>query len=469
MCCHTNAVFITSRYLFLATSFAITILFGESESMVNPVVDTIFAADPSAHVFDNRVYVYVSYEEPGTNTYDSMQSYHCLSSEDLQNWVDHGRILSLKDVEWASSHMWAIDGNYWNGKYYLVFCAIDKASGTFKTGLGVSDRPEGPFVDQGTIAGVEWGQDPSLFIWQDTPYLVWGGRGAILIAELNTDLKSVKTETIRDLSVDINGYEGPFLHEREGKFYLTYPALDNEQWPQRMSFAMSESPLGPYKYGGVFIPEYEGNSGTIHGSVFEFKGHWYSFYHSAFISGTPTNRSLMLDRIEHDEHGNIIPFIPNRDGAFSGDGSTIVILDAAAAPLAGGALHGTSVSTQGDGFTGHGFVTGLVTQESGVSVLVDNGLERDYVISIRYRSEKDRVGRVVAAKQLFYDGNQNQDYDQYINRGTLFPASTDWSFLEIGRISLKPGEHEVRISNSHNLAPGEIGLEIDCIRLVPLG
>jgi hypothetical protein len=279
----------------------------------------------------------------------------------------------------------------------------------------------------------------------------------------------VKPESIKDLSVDINGYEGPFLHEREGKFYLTYPALENEQWPQRMSFATAESPLGPYKYGGVFIPEFEGNSGTIHGSVFEFKGDWYSFYHSAFISGTATNRSLMLDRIEHDAAGNIIPFLPNREGAFSGKGSTVVILDAAAAPLAGGALNGSRVSTEGTGFTGHGFVTGLVKQESGVTCLVDNGLEREYEISIRYRSEKDRVARVVAAKQLFYDGNQNQDYDQYINRGTVFSASQDWTEVQIGTINLKPGEHEIRISNSHNLPAGENGLEIDFIKLVPLG
>lgn len=435
--------------------------------MANPFVTTIFAADPSAHVFNDRVYVYVSYEEPGTNTYDSMVSYHCISSDDLQNWVDHGRILSLKDVPWALSHMWAIDGNYWNGKYYLVFCAIETNTSTFKTGLAVSDRPEGPFEDLGTIDGVEWGQDPSLYIWNETPYLVWGGRGSILIAELNNDLKSVKPETIRDLSVDINGYEGPFLHEREGKFYLTYPALENEQWPQRMSFATADSPLGPYKYGGVFIPEYLGNSGTIHGSIIEFKGEWYSFYHSGFISGTATNRSLMLDRIQHDAQGNIIPFMPSREGAFAGNGSTVVILDAAAAPRASGKLHGTQIATDSSDYTGHGYVTGLVQQEYGVSVLLDNGLEQEYEIFIRYRSEVDRVSRVVAGKQLFYDGNQNQDYDQYINRGTVFPSAPDWTELSIGTLTLRPGEHEIRISNSHNLSDGENGIEIDYVKLVP--
>ena len=438
--------------------------------MPNPFVDTIFAADPAAHVFDGRMYLYVSYEEPGTNIYDSMVSYHCLSSDDLQNWVDHGRILNLNDVPWALSHMWAIDANFWQGKYYLVFCAIDVTTSTFRTGLAVSDRPEGPFVDQGTIHGVEWGQDPSLFIWQDTPYLVWGGRGAILIGELNSDLKSIKTETIRDLSKDINGYEGPFLHEYNGTFYLTYPALENEQWPQRMSYATSASPLGPYKYGGVFIPEYEGNSGTIHGSVVDFNGDWYAFYHSAYISGTPTNRSLMMDRIEYDAAGGIKPFMPNRTGAFEVGGPTVTILDAAAVGNSSLKLHGAKVATDSSDYTGHGYLTGLAQQEYGVTLTFDVGLPREYEVILRYRSDVDRVSRVMAAKHLFYDGNQNQDYDQYINRGILFPATQgQWRELVIGRHLFPAGGHEIRISNSHNLPTGENGIEVDYVKLVPVG
>ena len=78
------------------------------------LADHIFAADPSAHVFENRLYLYVSYDEPGTNSYDSMVCYHVLSTDDLINWVDHGRVLHLDQVDWALSHMWAIDANYFN-------------------------------------------------------------------------------------------------------------------------------------------------------------------------------------------------------------------------------------------------------------------------------------------------------------------------------------------------------------------
>lgn len=445
--------------------------------MSNPAVTTIFAADPSAHVFGDRLYVYVSYDQPFTNTHDSMVSYHCFSTDDLVTWVDHGQILALEYVPWALSHMWAIDCNYWQGTYYLVFCAFDEATSTFRTGLAESDRPEGPFNDLGVIEGVEWGQDPSLFIDRDsTPYLVWGGRGAITMAELNADLLSVKTDTITDLSGDLEGYEGPFLHERDGTYYLTYPALDNEEWPQRMHFATSDAPLGPYRSRGVIIDEYEGNSGTIHGSMVEFKGEWFAFYHSAWVSGMPTSRSMMVDRFEYDDDGGIVPITPSRGGVSS---PTITILDAAAGETSGARRHGARISSSHEGSSGHGCVTGLVGQETGVSVWFDYGGEhplqtRKHRVTVRYRNAgPDFNGRVVFGSHLFYDGNQNQSYEQYINRGTVF-ASTggDWVELEIGMVDVAPGGHRIRLSASHNLAEGSAareagGIQVDYFRIEP--
>ena len=445
--------------------------------MSSLLTNHIFAADPSAHVFNDRLYLYVSYDEPYNNSYDTMNCYHSMSTSDLVNWVDHGRILQLDQVDWAISHMWAIDANYWQGRYYLVFCAIERESSTFKTGLAVSDRPEGPFTNLGIIQGVEWGQDPSLFIDGNSAYLVWGGRGAILIGELNNDLRSIKPETIRNLSDQIGGYEGPFLHKANGKYYLTYPALDNEKWPQRMCHAVADQALGPYKDLGVYIDEYPGNSGTIHGSVVEFKGEWLAFYHSGWVSGTQTARSLMMDRLSYARNGSIEPIVPAESiiGREIPGGTYIsVVLDAAAAPGAGGRLHGTKavtgISAVAEGATGHGYVTGLVQQEYGVSVLFQVGLAREYEILVRYRSWEPHHGRVVAGRHLFYDGNQNQSYEQYINRGTLFP-STDgqWVDFRIGLKHFEFGDHQIRLSNSHNLGLGQRGLEIDSFTLLPLG
>ena len=431
----------------------------------------IFAADPSAHVFENRLYVYVSYDEPYTNSYDSMVRYHAISTEDLVNWVDHGRILHLDQVNWALSHMWAIDANYYNGNYYLVFCAFDKFSSTFQTGLAVSERPEGPFTDLGPIKGVEWGQDPSLFIDEDnTPYLIWGGRGSVLIGVLNEDLRSIKPESIVNVSEQIHGYEGPFLHKYNSKYYLTYPALDNEKWPQRMCHAISENPLGPYSAKGVYIDEYPGHSGTIHGSVTFFKGKWLAFYHSGWVSGTETSRSLMMDEITYAEDGKINAIVPQPSifGITQTDEiNWQVILDAAAAPLSGGKLYGTEIKN--DSGTGYGYITGMTKQEFGLRVLFQVGIARDYELRIRYRSTEDQNARVLAGNYLFYNGIQNLSYDEYINRGTQFPKTNGkWEELVIGTHFFNSGDHLIRISNSHNLPENAASLEIDSIILTPI-
>jgi hypothetical protein len=101
---------------------------------MNPLIPTVFSADPSAHVWpgDDRLWIYASHDQPGTNNHDTMDSYHVFSSTDLVNWTDYGPVLHLKDVKWAISHMWAIDAVLWKGLYYLVYCAVERESGLFK-------------------------------------------------------------------------------------------------------------------------------------------------------------------------------------------------------------------------------------------------------------------------------------------------------------------------------------------------
>ena len=419
------------------------------------LIDHIYAADPSAHVFGDRLYLYVSYDEPDTNSYDSMVCYHVVSTDDLINWIDHGRVLHLDQVEWALSHMWAIDANFFNGRYYLTFCAIEKSTGTFKTGLAVSDRPEGPFTNIGFIEGVEWGQDPAFFIDDDeTPYLIWGGRGSILIAELNQDLLSVKRETITNISDQINGYEGPFLHKFNGSYYLTYPALDGEEWPQRMSHATAENIFGPYSARGIYIDQYAGHSGTIHGSVVLFKEQWLAFYHSGWVSGTETARSLMMDAFEYDQEGNISKIAPSESAAgrhIVEGKSWKVQLRAASAVGNGGKLFNTSIVDD--------HVSGFISQESGLRVLFQNGKAQRYRLTITYRSQNDRTARVLAGNHLFYHGVQNQTYEQYINRGSAFPSTHgEWNEIEIGTHHFNPGEYLIRFSNSHNDSPDDFAI-----------
>jgi hypothetical protein len=179
----------------------------------------------------------------------------------------------------------------------------------------------------------------------------------------------------------------------------------------------------------------------------------------------------MMSEITYAQDGSILPLHLDKkaDGAITVNSRQI--LDVSVAPKAGGRLFGVQVSTSGIDFTGAGFVTGLTRQEFGVSVLSQIGLPGRYEIAVRYRSaDKPWNGRVVAGKHLFYDGNQNQDYDQYINRGTSFPATLGaWSELVIGEVDLPSGDHQIRISASHTLEAGVPGIEIDYISVKQIG
>lgn len=103
----------------------------------NPILPD-FHADPSAHEWDGRMWIYPSHDIPGSTGWD-MVDWHCFSSEDLVHWTDHGVIFSLKDVSWAEKWAWAPDCVRRNGLYYFYFPADDQI------GVAVADRPEGPF------------------------------------------------------------------------------------------------------------------------------------------------------------------------------------------------------------------------------------------------------------------------------------------------------------------------------------
>jgi hypothetical protein len=264
----------------------------------NPFNKYIYAADPSAHVWknDTTLWLYTSHDVLGTNHHATMFDYHVFSTKDLVNWTDHGRVLSVDDVDWATEYAWAIDAVNRHGKYYLIFCMHETKIGMFRTGVAVSDIPQGPFTNIGFIDGVEWGQDPCVYVDEDNrAYLYWGAGGSCYAAELNDDLLSIKPESKRNLTKELfEVFEGPWVHKYNGKYYLSYPALPDNKWPEQMYYAVADKPLGPYTYKGNYIPYFEGQAGTNHGSIVKFKGQWLAFHHNMMISeGKSEQRSLM--------------------------------------------------------------------------------------------------------------------------------------------------------------------------------
>lgn len=435
--------------------------------MANPLISTVYSADPSAHVWDDKgeIWVYASHDEPGTNTHDTMSSYHVFSSKDMVNWTDYGCVLSLDNVNWAVSHMWAIDAAYRHGIYYLIYCAVEEATGIFRTGIATSDYPQGPFVDKGFIPEIEWGQDPALFVDDDdTPYLFWGSGGNCFGCELTDDLMHMKEGTMVDLTSQLTWvYEGPFVHKYQGKYYLTYPGLFEKEWPEHMYYAIAEKPLGPYTFAGEYIPVFPGHSGTNHGSVVEFKGKWYAFHHSAWMSGISESRSLMCDYVVYDENGKIEPIVPNEIGVHSTDNEkehqtkVTIYLDAAGAPLMKGKLSGVRVGTQLSGFTGTGYVENFSKSCYGVTVMAQSSREYECELKVRYLAPDGSCTKKVVfnGKGLWPDDTPESELLKLFT----FPKTAEWTTVSLGKVMMKTGENYIRFYN------GEGEIKVDAIIL----
>jgi len=275
----------------------------------NPIFTSIFTADPSAHVWeDGRIYIYASHDMDPPRGCDLMDRYHVFSSDDLVNWVDEGEILRSDDVSWGrpeGGFMWAPDCAYRNGTYYFYYPHPSGSdwNDTWKIGVATSDKPASGFFDRGYIEGLGGFAmiDPCVFMDDDgRAYMYYGGGGVCHGGELNDDMMSIKGEMADMIGLE-DFHEAAWTFKRNGIYYLTY--ADNLHDNNRMRYATSEHPLGPWTYRGIFL-EPTGCS-TTHGSVVEYKGQWYLFYHNQAISEQGNLRSVCIDELHFDADGSI--------------------------------------------------------------------------------------------------------------------------------------------------------------------
>lgn len=306
----------------------ITLLISFSAIAKNPFITQHYAADPSAHLFNGRIYVYPSHDRDNSQTFD-MIDYHVYSSDNMMDWMDHGVALHLDSIKWATEKAWAPDCAYKNGKYYFYF-PTDRAY----IGVAVSDAPEGPFKDAlgkpliskespGVVNKRDF-IDPSIFIDDDgTPYLFFGQIDVNVIT-LNNDMISY-SGSVKVIEGAKDFFEAVWVHKHNGMYYMSYSTwgTEGETGPQ-IVYATSKNILGPYTYQGVILDEV--NSGTNHHSIIEFNGQWYFFYHNAdlFLSKTPTDspdikrkgyrRSICVDKLYYNEDGTIKKVIPTKAG-----------------------------------------------------------------------------------------------------------------------------------------------------------
>jgi hypothetical protein len=323
-----------------------------AKAISQPLVTHIYTADPSAHVFDGKLYIYPSHDiDAGIPFNDNgdhfgMEDYHVLRMDSPDSKAeDCGVALHVKDVPWAERQMWAPDAATKDGKYYLYFPA-KRTNGLFQIGVAIGDHPAGPFKAEPEAIEGSYSIDPAVYRDDDGEHYIyfggiWGGQLQCYrdntyspdyqeptanepalgprVARLSADMKQF-AETPREVVIlDEQGqpllagdherryFEGPWMHKYQGKYYLSYSTGDTHF----LCYATSDNPYGPFTYQGQILTPVVG--WTTHHSICEFEGKWYLFYHDSILSGGVTHlRSVKMTELKYDDQGRIVTIEPYR-------------------------------------------------------------------------------------------------------------------------------------------------------------
>ena len=310
-----------------------------------PLVNDLYTADPSAHVFNGKIYIYPSHDEDidvenndNGDQYD-MKDYHVYEMPDTETYPrDCGCVLKLEDIPWASKQLWAPDCVEKDGKYYFVFPARDK-EGFFRIGIAIGDKPEGPFKAEPNYIPGSYSIDPCMFPDTDGKYYltfggIWGGqldqyrnnkwsadnkepKGDELactakIALMKDNLLEMAEEPKDIMILDENGkpltggdearryFEDPWMFKKGDTYYFTYSTGTTHL----LCYATSKNVYGPYTYGGVILTPVLG--WTTHHSILEFNGKWYLFYHDCERSGgVNQKRNVKFRELKFNDDGSI--------------------------------------------------------------------------------------------------------------------------------------------------------------------
>ncbi len=340
----TNQIIYTLCFL-MFTWISVPLSAQENSTGDKPIITDIYTADPSAHVFEGKIYIYPSHDyesgipEDDLGSHFNMQDYHVFSLKKVGGAVkDHGIALHVDDVPWAAKQMWAPDAAEKNGTYYLYFPAKD-SDGIFRIGVATSSNPAGPFKPEDKPMEGSYSIDPAVFKDSDGSYYmyfggIWGGQlqrwetGSYVgndvypandkpainpkMAKLSGDMLSF-SEAPRDIQIlDENGapittgdndrrfFEAAWVHKYNGTYYLSYSTGDTHT----ISYATGDNPYGPFTYRGVVLKPVIG--WTNHPSIVEYKGKWYLFFHDSSLSGGKTHlRSVKVKELKYNPDGTI--------------------------------------------------------------------------------------------------------------------------------------------------------------------
>jgi len=328
----------------------------ESPFLNPPLVSHIFTADPSAHVFNGKIYIYPSHDiesevkEDDMGSHFDMKDYHVFSMERPgAEVIDHGPALKLEDIPWASRQLWAPDAAHKDGKYYLYFPAKDK-NDIFRIGVAVADNPSGPFLAEPEPIKGSFSMDPAVFEDEDGNFYlyfggIWGGQlqwfedqqrvdgrkgptdgipaseeKALMpfVAQLSDNMLEFAEKPREVLLLDQKGepikagdnekrfFEAAWVHKHNGKYYFSYSTGDTHF----IAYGIGDSPYGPFTYQGNILEPVQG--WTNHHSIVNFEGKWYLFYHDTELSGKTPLRNIKMTELTHLPDGTIQTINPMR-------------------------------------------------------------------------------------------------------------------------------------------------------------
>ncbi|MFA6795602.1 MAG: family 43 glycosylhydrolase [Proteiniphilum sp.] len=291
---------------YLTTLFLLFCGFGIAQNPICPPGLNI--ADPTTRVWkDGKLYLYGSRDE-SLNYYGSYDHW-VLSTSDLLNWEFTPNAFASKgpfdQVPFNDDMLYAPDCMYKNGMYYLYFCQPGGLEG-----VATSTSPTGPFTNPKELYLKKKNQiDPAVFIDDDgQAYYTWGQFQA-KIAKLKPNMTEIDTTSIVENVITEKEHffhEGNYMVKRNGIYYMVYADMSRKGMPTCIGYATSKSPMGPYKYGGVIIDNdgCDPNNWNNHGSIVEFKGQWYVFYHRT-THGVVNARKACIEPIYFNEDGSI--------------------------------------------------------------------------------------------------------------------------------------------------------------------
>ncbi len=287
----------------------------------NPIIQTLYTADPAPIVFKDTLFLYVGHDEDNAKKDPHggylMRDYRLFTTTDMVNWTDHGAPLRIGQISWSTNDASAAQLIERNGKYYWYFSTGDKNDRGVSVGVAVSDSPYGPFKDalgkalitnsMTTYAPHFWDNlDPTVFIDDNgQAYLFWGN-AACYWAKLNKDMISIDGEIhaldVKDKTAFSGNYtEAPWVYKRNKQYYLVYAA----EFPENISYSTSKKITGPWKQQGIIMPT-EKSSTTNHSGIIDYKNKSYFFYHNDVLPGGHSyDRSVAVEEFSYNADGTI--------------------------------------------------------------------------------------------------------------------------------------------------------------------